>query len=82
MIELGIGEQKLKNASKGCNNESIIAKKVFMGDDSVVEAVKVGSIVMQVDLKGVQKPLTIKNVLYVLKLQANLLSIRKMVANK
>lgn len=61
--------------------ESIAARKVFMGDDGMVEAVGVGSILMQVDVKGVPKPLTIKNVLHVPKLQANLLSVSKMVAN-
>lgn len=61
--------------------EAIAPRNVHLGDDSVVEAVGVGSIVVEVLVGGRSKRIRIKNSLHVPKLQANLLSVSKLVSS-
>src|SRR5918997_5494584 len=61
--------------------EVITSRNVHLGDDSVVDAVGIGSIVVQVLVRGNPKRLRIKDVLHVPKLQANLLSVSKFVSS-
>jgi hypothetical protein len=59
--------------------EAIPSRKVFMGDDSVLQAVGKGSILVDTLVEGCTKRIQFKNVLYVPKLQSNLLSVSKIV---
>jgi transposase InsO family protein len=61
--------------------EVISPRNVHLGDDSVVDAVGVGSIVVDVLVRGQVKKMTIKDVLHVPKLQANLFSVSKFVSS-
>ncbi len=58
----------------------ISPKRVILGDDTVLEAVGKGQIVVDTEVKGRVKTITIKDVLHVPKLKANLLSVRHLVA--
>ena len=49
--------------------ESTLAKKVFMGDDSVLQAIGRGSILVDTKVGGCTKRIRFKDVLYVPKLQ-------------
>jgi hypothetical protein len=55
------------------------ARKVFMGDDSVLQAIGRGSILVDTKVGGCTKRIRFKDVLYVPKLQSNLLSVSKIV---
>lgn len=59
----------------------ITPRNMHLGDDSVVEAVGAGLIVIKVPMRGCLKKITIKDALRVPKLQGKLLSISKLVAN-
>ena len=61
--------------------EVIPSRNVHLGDDSVVDAVGVGSIVVEVLVRGRSKKMTIKDILHVPKLHANLLSVSKLVSS-
>jgi hypothetical protein len=52
-----------------------------MGDDSIVEAIGMGSILVEVMVKGRIKRIRIKDVLHVPKLHANLLSVSKILSS-
>ena len=59
--------------------ESTSPRKVFMGDDSVLQAIGRGSILVDTKVGGCTKRIRFKDVLYVPKLQSNLLSVSKIV---
>ena len=59
--------------------EAIAARKVFMGDDSVLQALGRGSILVDTLVEGGTKRIRFKDVLYVPKLGSNLLSVSKIV---
>src|SRR5579875_1494527 len=59
--------------------ETTTSKKVFMGDDSILEAIGKGSILVDTKVGGCTKRIRFKDVLYVPKLQSNLLSVSKIV---
>ena len=59
--------------------ETTLPKKVFMGDDSVLQAIGRGSILVDTKVGGCTKRIRFKDVLYVPKLQSNLLSVSKIV---
>ena len=59
---------------------TIVAKKVFMGNDGMVEAVGMGSIVVEIDVKSKLQRIRFKDVLHMPKLHANLLSVSKLVS--
>jgi transposase InsO family protein len=61
--------------------EVIAPRNVHLGDDSVVEAIGLGSIVVEVSVRGRSKRIRIKDALHVPKLQANLLSVSKLVTS-
>ena len=61
--------------------EVISPRNVHLGDDSVVNAIGIGSILVEVLVRGREKMMTIKDVLHVPKLQANLLSVSKLVSS-
>jgi hypothetical protein len=52
-----------------------------MGDDSIVEAIGMGSILVEVMVKGRIGRIRIKDVLHVPKLHANLLSVSKILSS-
>ena len=54
---------------------------VRLGDDSVAKAIRIGSIVVGVKTRGIRNKVHIIDVLYVPKLQANLLSVSKLLLN-
>ena len=53
--------------------KAISARKVFMGDDSVLQDIGRSSILVDTKVGGCVKRIRFKNVLYVVKLQNNLL---------
>jgi hypothetical protein len=57
--------------------EVIPTRNVHMGDDNIVEAIGMGSIFVEVMVKGQSKKIRIKDVLHVRKLHANLLLVSK-----
>ena len=59
--------------------ESISARKVYMGDDTVLQAIGRGSIVVKTVARDNTKRIRFHDVLYVPKLQSNLLSVSKIV---
>ena len=59
--------------------EAIPPRRVLMGDDSVLQAIGRGSILVDTKVGGCTKRLRFKDVLYVPKLQSNLLSVSKIV---
>jgi len=61
--------------------EVIAPRNVHLGDDSVVEAVGMGSIVVEVITRGKMNRIRIKDALHVPKLHANLLSVSKLVSS-
>ena len=61
--------------------EVIAPRNVHLGDDSVVEAIGVGSIVVEVLVRGQSRRIRIKDALHVPKLQVNLLSVSKLVSS-
>jgi len=60
--------------------ESISGRKVFMGDNGMVEAVGKGSIVVESNVEGHARRIVVQDVLHVPKLHANLLSVSKLVS--
>jgi hypothetical protein len=61
--------------------EVIPTRNVHMGDDSIVEAIGMGSILVEVMVKGQIRRIKIKDVLHVPKLYANLLSVSKILSS-
>ncbi len=61
--------------------EVIAPRNVHLGDDSVVEAIGMGSIVVEVVTRGKMNRIRIENALHVPKLHANLLSVSKLVSS-
>jgi hypothetical protein len=61
--------------------EVIPKRNVIMSDDSIVEAIGMGSILVEVMVKGQTKRVRIKDVLHVPKLHANLLSVSKILSS-
>jgi hypothetical protein len=61
--------------------EVIPTRNVHMGDDSIVEAIGMVSILVEVMVKGRTKKITIKDVLHVPKLHANLHSVSKILSS-
>ncbi len=61
--------------------EVIPIHNMHMGDDSIVEAIGMGSILVEVMGKGRTKRIRIKDVLHVPKLHANLLSVSKILSS-
>ena len=59
--------------------ESTSPRKVFMGDDSVLQAIGRGSILVDTKVGGCTKRIRFKDVLYVPKLQSKFLSVSKIV---
>jgi hypothetical protein len=57
--------------------EVIPTRNMHMGDDTIVEAIGMGFILVEVMVKGRTKRIKIKDVLHVPKLHANLLSVSK-----
>ncbi len=61
--------------------EVIPTRNVHMGDDSIVEAIGMGSILVEVLVKGQIRRIRIKDVLHVPKLHVNLLSVSKILSS-
>jgi len=61
--------------------EVIPTRNVHMGDDTIVEAIGMGSILVEVMVKGQTKRIRIKDMLHVPKLHANLLSMSKILSS-
>ena len=61
--------------------EAIAPRNVHMGNDSVVKAIGMGSIVVGATWKGRSRKITIKDALHVPMLQANLLSVSKLISS-
>jgi hypothetical protein len=61
--------------------EVIPTRNVHMGDDNIVEAIRMGSILVEVMVKRRTKRIRIKDVLHVPKLHANLLSVSKILSS-
>ncbi len=61
-------------------NKSIVARKVYMGDDTILEAIGKGSIKATRQVEGKMLLTTITQVLYVLKMKNNLISISKLIS--
>jgi hypothetical protein len=61
--------------------EVIPTRNVHMGDDSIVEAIGMGSILVELMVKGQTRRIRIKDVLHVPKLHANLLSVSKILSS-
>ena len=57
-------------------------KNVILGDDTVLEAMGEGSIVVDMEVKGRVKTITIKDILHMPKMKANLLSVRHLVSKR
>jgi hypothetical protein len=60
--------------------EAISARKVFMGDNGMVEAVGKGSILVETCVKGRQRSIRMHDVLHVPDMHANLLSVSKLIS--
>jgi transposase InsO family protein len=61
--------------------EVISPRNVHMGDDSIVQAIGMGTIVVEVMTNGQTKRIRIKDALHVPKLHANLLSVSKLLSS-
>lgn len=59
--------------------KAIESKTIFMGDNGCIEAIGVGSVVVQSEVDGHEMKITMNNVLHVPKLHSNLLSVSKLV---
>ena len=55
--------------------QPISGKKIYLGDNGMVEALGMGDILVEVQVKGLTKRITIQELLHVPKLHANLLSV-------
>lgn len=62
--------------------EVISPHNMDLGNDSVVKAIGLGSIVVGVETRGIRNRVCITDVLHVLKLQANLLFMSKFLSNR
>ena len=62
--------------------EVIFLRNVYLGDDNVIKAIIIGFIVVEVMVKGNIKRISIKDVFHISKLQANLLSVSKLLLNE
>ena len=56
----------------------ILEKRIYLGDNGMVEALGMGEILVEVQVKGLTKKIRIEGVLHVPKLHANLLSVSKL----
>jgi hypothetical protein len=61
--------------------EVLTSRNVHLGDDSILEAIGIGSIVAEVMVRGKINKIRINDCLHVPKLHANLLSVSKFVSN-
>lgn len=61
--------------------QPIPATKVWLGDNGMVQAIGMGTIVVEVVVKGISKRITLKDVLHVPKMKKNLLSVSKLVSH-
>ncbi len=61
--------------------EVIILQNEHMRDDSIIEAIGMGSIVIEVMVKCQTKRIKIKDTFYIRKLYANLFSVSKLLSN-
>ena len=60
--------------------EEIEPRKVFMGDDTILEAIGRGNIVTSIKVEGVLRQIKITKVLHVPKIHNNLLSVSKLIS--
>ena len=58
--------------------QPIVGKKIYLGDNGMVEALGVGQILVEVQVKGLTKKIRMEEVLHVPKLHANLISVSKL----
>jgi hypothetical protein len=61
--------------------EVLTSRSVHLGDDSILEAIGIGSIVMEVMVRGKINKIRINECLHVPKVHANLLSVSKLVSS-
>ena len=57
----------------------LTSQNVYLGDDNILEAIGIGSIVVEVIVKGKISKIRIKKSFHVPKLHVNLLSVSKLV---
>lgn len=79
IVDSGASSHMAPNRTCFQSYHVISPKNVILGDDTVLQAVGKGSIVVDTEVKGRVKTITIHDVLHVPKLKANLLSVRHLV---
>lgn len=62
--------------------EIIAPRHAHLGNDNFMEAIGIGCIIVEMMVKGKTKRICIKDVLHMSKLQANLLSMSKLLSNR
>ena len=80
IIDSGATQHMTPNRQAFLTYQPISNRKVFLGDNGMVEAIGMGCIVVEVMVKGVLRKIRIQDALHVPKLHANLLSVSKLVA--
>jgi len=81
-VDYGFGSHKAHNTLLVAYeiNEVMALQNVHLGDDSIVRAIGMDSIVVEVIVKGKTKKFRIEHVLHVPKLQSNVLLVSKLLS--
>jgi transposase InsO family protein len=80
IIDSGATQHMTPHRQAFLTYQSISNRKVYLGDNGVVDAIGIGCIVVEVEVKGQLRTIHIQDVLHVPKLHANLLSVSKLVS--
>ena len=80
IIDSGATQHMTPHREAFLTYELISNRKVYLGDNGMVDAIGMGCIVVEVDVRGQSRSIRIQDVLHVPKLHANLLSVSKLVS--
>ena len=80
IVDLGASQHMTPHKHFFDNYEPVSGRKVFMGDNDMVEAVGKGSILVETRVKGRVRSIRMHDVLYVPKMHSNLLSVSKLIS--
>ena len=81
IIDLGASKHMTLHKATFNTNKVIVPHNVYLGDNSFVEVIKMGSIIVETIVKGNINQIHIKYAFHVSKLYTNLLSVNKFVTN-
>ena len=80
IIDSGVTQNMIPHRHLFDTYEPISVRNVFLGDISMVEAVGIGSTLMETCVKDCMQSIKIHDILYMPNLHANLISVRKFIS--